>query len=139
MTKGELRGLATMDRIEPKTEYNRKPDEAGNRKPATKRSRQPNRTGNETGNETNRVDNGRKRLTITDSFGTYQRMCGFGGGECRSVICTLREKLHFGLSGWDMETRQEPDKEAYRQGGKRHTGKKETANRQGAKRQERNG
>ena len=30
-------------------------------------------------------------MTI-DNFGTYQRMCGFGGGECRSVIRTLCEK-----------------------------------------------
>ena len=26
------------------------------------------------------------------NFGTYRRMCGFEGGECRSVIHTLREK-----------------------------------------------
>ena len=31
-------------------------------------------------------------ITSTGNFGTYRRMCGFGGGECRSVIRTLREK-----------------------------------------------
>ena len=31
-------------------------------------------------------------ITSSDNFGTYQRMCGFGGGECCSVFRTLREK-----------------------------------------------
>ena len=31
-------------------------------------------------------------ITSTGNFGTCRRMCGFGGGECRSVIDTLREK-----------------------------------------------
>ena len=32
------------------------------------------------------------RITSSDNFGTYRRMCGFGGGECRSVFRTLSEK-----------------------------------------------
>ena len=32
-------------------------------------------------------------ITSTGNFGTYRRMCGFGGGECRSVFRTLREKI----------------------------------------------
>ena len=31
-------------------------------------------------------------ITSTDNFSRYQRLCGFGGGECCSVIRTLREK-----------------------------------------------
>ena len=31
--------------------------------------------------------------TSIGNFGTYRRMCGFGGGECRSVFRTLREKV----------------------------------------------
>ena len=33
-------------------------------------------------------------ITSTGHFGTYQRMCGFGGGECRSVFRTLRENVN---------------------------------------------
>ena len=36
------------------------------------------------------VDEG--EITSPNNFGTYRRMCGFGGGECRSVIRTLHEK-----------------------------------------------
>ena len=32
------------------------------------------------------------RITSSDIFGTYRRMCGFGGGECRSVFRTLHKK-----------------------------------------------
>ena len=32
------------------------------------------------------------RITSSDNFGTYRRMCGFRGDECRSVIRTQREK-----------------------------------------------
>ena len=98
MSKGEIRELAIGNRAEQATE-NRRPDGADNRtepengrgrqlKPATKRRLQPNTTGD----ETNRPKTGRRRLTITDNFGTYWRMCGFGRGECRSVFCTVREK-----------------------------------------------
>ena len=85
----ELRGPVTGDRTEPATELNRKPGGVGNQKPETERGRQPKMTGD----ETNHAENERTRLTITDNFGTYRRMCGFGGGECRSVFRTLREKL----------------------------------------------
>ena len=33
-------------------------------------------------------------ITSTDNFGTYWRMCRFGGGECCSVICTLHKKAY---------------------------------------------
>ena len=76
---------------------NRKPGEAGNqnqrsdraenRNPATEQSRQPKMIDN----ETDQAGTGWRRLTSTGNFGTYQRMCGFGGGECRSVFRTLRE------------------------------------------------
>ena len=33
-------------------------------------------------------------ITSTDNFGTYRRMCGFRGGECRSVFRTLRENVN---------------------------------------------
>ena len=38
------------------------------------------------------------RITSSDNFGTYRRMCGFGGGECRSVNRTLREKYKNNVS-----------------------------------------
>ena len=84
-------------------------------------SRQPNKTGNQ-------GENGRTRLTITDSFGTYRRMCGFGGGECRSVIHTLRGNCNF----------VPPDRE-WGPGENRKKKNRTKAYRQGAKRQERNG
>ena len=88
-SKDELRGPVIGDWIEPATEQNWKPGEVDNQKRETEWGRQPKMTSD----ETNHAENGRTRLTITDNFGTYRRMCGFGGGECRSVFCTLREKL----------------------------------------------
>ena len=38
------------------------------------------------------------RITRSDNFGTYRRMCGFGGGECRSVNRTLHEKCKYNIS-----------------------------------------
>ena len=37
-------------------------------------------------------------ITSTGNFGTYRSMCGFGGGECRSVIRTLREKCKYNIT-----------------------------------------
>ena len=37
-------------------------------------------------------------ITSTGNFGTYRRMCGFGGGECRSENCTLHEKCKYNMS-----------------------------------------
>ena len=62
MSKGEIREPATGNREEQATEQDRKP---------VTENQQLNKTGNGTGDDTNQVETRWKRLTITDSFGTY--------------------------------------------------------------------